>query len=155
DIPNHEPGLLIMHSGHRQPTRPSMGSWVSYGLGTENQNLPSFVVLAPRRPVVGPQLWSSSFLPGAHQAMAVNTRDMSVPKLVANLQHPGITSGQQRHQLDLLETLNRLHLQQRQQDAALEAQIQAMETAFAMERQAAEAFDIAKESVSTREMYGS
>src|SRR5262249_58257582 len=70
DVPNHEPGLLIMQSGIQQPTPPSLGSWVSYGLGCENENLPSFVVLAPRRPVVGPHLWSSSFLPGAHQCMA-------------------------------------------------------------------------------------
>src|SRR5436305_5465970 len=63
DVPNHEPGLLLMHSGHQQPTRPSMGSWVSYGLGSANRNLPAFVVLAPRRPVVGPQLWSNAFLP--------------------------------------------------------------------------------------------
>jgi hypothetical protein len=67
DVPNHEPGLLIMHSGNQQPIRPSLGAWVSYGLGTENQNLPSFVVLAPRKPVVGPHLWSASFLPAAHQ----------------------------------------------------------------------------------------
>src|SRR5207249_9536640 len=67
DVPNHEPGLILMHSGTQQPTRPSVGAWVSYGLGTENQNLPGFVVLAPRRPVVGPHLWSNSFLPGAYQ----------------------------------------------------------------------------------------
>ena len=88
DVPNHEPGLLIMHSGVQQPTRPSMGSWVSYGLGSENANLPSFVVLTPRHPVVGPQLWSSSFLPGAYQGMAVDTNDLRVDRLVANLRHP-------------------------------------------------------------------
>ena len=67
-----------------------MGSWVSYGLGTENQNLPAFVVLAPRRPVIGPFLWSNSFLPGAHQGMAVDTNDMQVDKLVMNLHHPSL-----------------------------------------------------------------
>ena len=154
DIPNHEPGLLLMHSGHRQPTRPSLGSWLSYGLGTDNQNLPSFVVLAPRHPVVGPQLWSNSFLPGAHQGMAVNTSDMSVDKLVANLHHAGISPAEQRKQLDLLEALNRLHLEERQRDAALEAQIQSMETAFNMQRAASDAFDISKEPQSIREMYG-
>src|SRR4051812_7391310 len=89
DTPNHEPALLLMHSGHQQPTRPSMGSWVSYGLGTENQNLPAFVVLAPGQPVVGPQLWSNSFLPGSHQGMAVNTTDLRVDRLVPNLAPPG------------------------------------------------------------------
>jgi hypothetical protein len=154
DIPNHEPALLLMHSGNQQPIRPSMGSWVSYGLGCENQNLPAFVVLAPGRPVVGPQLWSSSFLPGAHQGMAVNTADMHIERLVANLNHPSLDRGQQRKQLDLLENLNRLHLARRPEDAALEAQIQAFETAFHMQREAAEAFDISNEPEGLRAMYG-
>jgi hypothetical protein len=154
DIPNHEPALLLMHSGNQQPIRPSMGSWVSYGLGCENQNLPAFVVLAPGRPVVGPQLWSSSILPGAHQGMAVNTTDMHIERLVANLNHPSLDHARQRKQLDLLENLNRLHLERRQEDAALEAQIQALETAFHMQREAAEAFDISKEPEALRAAYG-
>src|SRR5262249_3921132 len=154
DVPNHEPALLLMNSGNQQPIRPSMGSWVSYGLGCENQNLPAFVVLAPGRPVVGPQLWSNSFLPGAHQGMAVNTSDMHVEKLVANLNHPRLDHGQQRKQLDLLERLNHLHLERRPEDAALEAQIEALETAFRMQRDAAEAFDISKEPAAVRAMYG-
>lgn len=93
DVPNHEPGLIIMHSGVQQPTRPSIGSWVTYGLGTENQNLPGYVVLGPRRPVVGPHLWSNSFLPGAFQGMAVNTQDMQVDQLVTNLKHPTLGRG--------------------------------------------------------------
>ena len=84
DVPNHEPGLLIMSSGHQQPVRPSFGAWASYGLGTENQNLPAFVVLCPGRPVVGPQLWSSGFLPGQHQGVRVDTSNTDVEKLVAN-----------------------------------------------------------------------
>jgi hypothetical protein len=154
DIPNHEPALLLMHSGNQQPIRPSMGSWVSYGLGCENQNLPAFVVLAPGRPVVGPQLWSSSFLPGAHQGMAVNTTDMQIERLVANLKHPSLDRARQRQQLDLLEALDRLHLERRPEDAALEAQIQALETAFRMQGEAAEAFDIRKEPEAIRAMYG-
>ncbi len=154
DIPNHEPGLLIMHSGVQQPTRPSLGSWVSYGLGSANQNLPAFVVLAPRRPVVGPQLWSSSFLPGAHQGMAVDTNDLRVDHLVANLHHPSLGRDQQQRQLDLLNALNRLHRDQRPEEAALETQIRAMETAFAMQSEAAEAFDIRREPDRVRAMYG-
>jgi hypothetical protein len=153
DIPNHEPGLLVMHSGVQQPVRPSMGSWISYGLGNENENLPSFVVLAPRRPVVGPQLWSSSFLPGAYQGMAVDTNDMRVDKLVANLRHPSLDRTQQSQQLELLNALNRLHLEARPEDSALESQIRAMEKAFAMQREAVEAFDIGREPASIREMY--
>jgi hypothetical protein len=154
DIPNHEPGLLIMNSGHLQPTRPSLGSWVSYGLGSLNHNLPSFVVLAPRKPVVGPQLWSSSFLPGAHQGMSVDTNDMKVDKLVANLKHPNLDGAGQRRQLDLVNELNRLHMEQRPEDAALEAQVRAMETAFNMQREASDAFDISKEPASLRASYG-
>jgi hypothetical protein len=154
DVPNHEPGLLMMNGGNLQPIRPSLGSWVSYGLGTENQNLPGFVVLAPRKPVVGPQLWSNSFLPGAHQGMAVNTSDFAVDKLVSNLNHPSLTRPQQREQLDLLAKLNTLHAQKRENDAALDANVKAMETAFAMQAEAADAFDISKESQKTKEAYG-
>jgi len=154
DIPNHEPGLLIMNSGHLQPTRPSMGSWISYGLGSLNQNLPSFVVLAPRKPVVGPQLWSSSFLPGAHQGMSVDTNDMRVEQLVTNLKHPALDQASQRSQLDLLNALNRLHQEKRQDDAALEAQIRSMETAFNMQREASDAFDINREPANLRAAYG-
>src|SRR4051794_25461192 len=154
DTPNHEPALLLMHSGHQQPTRPSMGSWVSYGLGTENQNLPAFVVLSPGQPVVGPQLWSSSFLPGTHQGMAVNSSDMRVDHLVANLNHPTLDRAKQRQELDLLDRLNQMHLAQRPGDAALEAQIKALETAFAMQTTAGEAFDVSREPESVRESYG-
>ncbi len=154
DVPNHEPGLLLMHSGVQQPVRPSMGSWISYGLGNENENLPSFVVLAPRRPVVGPQLWSNSFLPGAHQGMAVDTNDMRVDRLVANLRHPTLDRAHQKRELALLEKLNQLHLESRAGDAALEAQIRALETAFAMQGAAAEAFDIGREPAAVRERYG-
>src|SRR5438093_12154324 len=126
DTPNHEPGLLLMHSGHQQPTRPSLGSWVSYGLGSINENLPAFIVLTPGQPVVGPQLWSSSFLPGNHQAMAVNTSDLRIEQLVPNLAATGYDRRQQREQLDLLQSLNEVHRQQRPDDSALEAQIKAM-----------------------------
>jgi uncharacterized protein (DUF1501 family) len=154
DVPNHEPALLLMHSGNQQPIRPGLGSWVSYGLGCANHNLPAFVVLAPGHPVVGPQLWSSSFLPGPHQGMAVNTSDPRVERLVANLRHPSLDRDQQRKQLDLLQALNRLHLEQRPEDAALDAQIGALETAFAMQREAAEAFDIRREPEAVRARYG-
>jgi Protein of unknown function (DUF1501) len=154
DVPNHEPGLIIMHSGVQQPTRPSIGSWVTYGLGTENQNLPGYVVLGPRRPVVGPHLWSNSFLPGSYQGMAVNTQDMQVEKLVANLKHPTLTRSAQGEQLELLAKLNTLHAAKREQDSALDAQVRAMEVAFAMQTEASDAFDISNESAKTRESYG-
>ena len=155
NVPNHEPGLLVMSSGNQQPIRPSLGSWISYGLGSENQNLPSFVVLCPGLSVVGPQLWSNSFLPGEHQGMSVDTNDMRVDKLVANLRHPSLSRSQQSEQLELLQKLNRLHLERRQKDSQLEAQIRALELAFNMQREASDAFDISRETKQTREMYGS
>jgi len=154
DVLNHEPGLLVMSSGNQQPVRPSMGSWASYGLGTENENLPSFVVLCPGLPVVGPQLWSSGFLPGEHQGTSVDTNDMNVDSLVRNLRHPNLDREQQRQQLALLQKLNRLHADQRQRDAALESQIRAFELAFNMQREATDAFDISRESQTTRDQYG-
>ena len=154
DVPNHEPGLLVMNSGNQQPVRPSIGSWASYGLGTENQNLPSFVVLCPGLPVVGPQLWSSGFLPGEHQGMSVDTNNMDVDSLVQNLRHPTLKREAQREQLELLQRLNRLHASQRLDSAALEAQIRAFEIAFSMQREATDAFDISRETQATRDMYG-
>ena len=155
DVPNHEPGLLLMHSGNIQPTRPCLGSWASYGLGSENQNLPGFVCLCPGLPVVGPQLWSNSFLPGKHQGVAVNTNDMAVDKLVANVRNPRWDRSQQRQQLDILNQLNRLHADERNQDDALESQIRAMELAFAMQREATDVFDISGEPKHVQEAYGS
>jgi hypothetical protein len=153
-VPNHEPGLLMMLSGNIQPIRPSIGSWVSYGLGTENENLPSYVVLCPGLPVVGPQLWSNSFLPGSHQGTSIDTNDLAVDRLIANLNHPTLNRSQQRRQLDLLHRLNEIHLQKQQNDARLESQIRAMELAFSMQREASVAFDVSRESEKTRERYG-
>lgn len=152
--PNHEPGLLMMLSGNQQPIRPSMGSWISYGLGSKNENLPSFVAISPGLPVVGPQLWANSFLPGEHQGTSVNTNDLNVEKLIANLRHPKFSRDQQQRQLALLQRLNKIHLQQREADDKLEAQIRAMELAFAMQNEASEAFDVARETKDTRDRYG-
>ena len=155
DVPNHEPALIQMHTGNVQPIRPSLGSWLLYGLGTENQNLPGYVVLRPSsKIVVGPALWSSGFLPAEFQATSVNTSDMQVDKLVANIRNPKLTFAQQREQLDLLATLNAAHLAERDGDRQLDAEIKTMETAFQMQREAMEVFDISKEPASVRQMYG-
>jgi hypothetical protein len=154
NVPNHEPGLLMMNCGNQQPIRPCLGSWASYGLGTGNQNLPSFVSLCPGMPVVGPQLWSNSFLPGEFQATAINTNDMAVDKLIANLNHPSLTRTEQKKQLDLLLRLNRIHMAKRQNDPALETQIKAMELAFDMQREATEVFDISREPAHIQKAYG-
>src|SRR5438034_3018863 len=146
DVPNHEPALLQMHTGNVQPIRPSLGSWLLYGLGSENENLPGYVVLRPTtRIVVGPALWSNSFLPAQYQATSVITGDMRVEKLIANIRSPALTAGEQRQQLDLLGRLNQIHRDQRNGDGELDAQIRTMETAFRMQREAMDTFDISRE----------
>jgi hypothetical protein len=155
DVPNHEPALLQMHTGNLQPIRPSLGSWLLYGLGNENQNLPGYVVLRPTtKIVVGPALWSNSFLPAEFQATSVITADMKVDKLLANIHNAKISETEQREQLDLLGKLNRLHLNERARDAALEGEVKAMETAFHMQREAMETFDISREPEHVRTAYG-
>jgi hypothetical protein len=155
DVPNHEPALLQMHTGNIQPIRPSMGSWLLYGLGTENRNLPGYVVLRPSpKIVVGPALWSNSFLPAEFQATSVVTSDMQVDRLIANIRNPGLSRTEQRQQLDLLGALNRRHLEERRNDGELEGQIESMETAFRMQARAMETFDVSREPESIRAMYG-
>jgi hypothetical protein len=155
DVPNHEPALLQMHTGNVQPIRPSMGAWFLYGLGTENENLPGYVVLRPSpKIVVGPALWSNSFLPAEYQATSVITADMRIDKLIANIHNPKLNRDQQREQLDLLARLNRVHLEKRNGDTELDGQIKAMETAFQMQKQAMQTFDISREPESVRKAYG-
>ena len=157
NIPNHEPSLLMMNSGETQPTRPAMGSWLLYGLGTENQNLPGYVVLCPGKPVVGPQLWSNSFLPGIFQGTHINHASSVDPKkVIKHISNSYLTSKGQRRQLDLLKQMNELHLERRGgQDNRLEARIESLEMAFRMQTEAQTVFDLAKESKETREAYGS
>lgn len=155
DVPNHEPALIQMHTGHVQPVRPSLGSWMLYGLGLANENLPGYVVLRPTpKIVVGPALWSNSFLPTQFQGTSVVTEDMRVDKLLAHVRNPRWTASEQREQLDLLGRLNQLHLQQRPGDSELEGQIASMETAFHMQSAALDAFDISREPAHLRELYG-
>jgi hypothetical protein len=155
DIPNHEPGLLMMCCGSNLPIRPSLGSWLLYGLGSESRNLPGFVVLCPGRPgVVGPQLWSNSFLPGATQGVHVVNRDLKPGSVFANLHNAELPQAAQREQLDLIQAMNARHAEQRSQDAPLQARIESMEMAFRMQTEAQEAFDLGRESKETRELYG-
>ncbi len=156
DVPNHEPALLQMHTGLVQPTRPSLGAWALYGLGSANENLPGYVVLRPSpKTVVGPALWSSGFLPAEYQAASVITKDMAVDKLLRHIRNPKHSLEAQRRQLDLLERMNRFHPSERGgADSELEAQIQTMQTAFRMQTEASDAFDISKETEATRAWYG-
>src|SRR4051812_10987077 len=152
NIPNHEPGLLLMTCGNTQAIRPSMGSWLTYGLGTENQNLPGFVVMCPGKPVVGPALWNNSFLPGVFQGCHI--RNLDPKRVIDHIRNQNITANTQREQLDLLNQLNGLHKDRRGSDDQLEARIQSLEIAYRMQTEAQEAFDVGREPLRVREAYG-
>ena len=155
DVPNHEPALLQMHTGNIQPIRPAFGSWLLYGLGSENENLPGYVVLRPSpNIVVGPALWSNSFLPAKYQATSILTSELKVEKLIRHIRNPRYSLKEQREQLDLVGTLNQKHMEARAGDSELEAQIRSMETAYRMQMQAFDTLDLEKEPAHTREMYG-
>src|SRR5437764_982099 len=127
DNPNHDPALLRMNSGNMQPIRPSLGSWITYGLGTDNQDLPGFVALCPGKPVVGPQLWSNSFLPGVYQGTHINNHDVDPKKIIRNVENRYLAPAAQREQLDLLQQMNRMHLERSGRDPQLDARISALE----------------------------
>jgi hypothetical protein len=155
NTPNHEPSLLMMTCGDTQPVRPAMGSWLLYGLGSENQDLPGFVVMCPGKPTVGPQLWSNSFLPGIFQGAHINNSKLDPKSVLADIENQQLSRQLQREQLDLLNGMNKLHLEQRGgRDNALEARIASLEMAFRMQTQAQEVFDLNRETKSTRELYG-
>ena len=118
DRPNHEPSLFMYNSGDKLAGRPSMGSWLTYGLGTENQNLPGYLVLCPGLPVVGPQLWTSSFLPAVYQGTYIPNNETEPEKLVPYIRNREVKTEEQRRQLDLLAKLNHLQLEREGPDAA-------------------------------------
>ena len=156
EVPNHEPSLMLMNCGDGRLPRPSFGSWVNYGLGSENQNLPGFIVMCPGGyPIVSTQNWRSAFLPGAFQGTYLDTQHTEVTKLLANIRNSRLSLDEQRRQLDFVRKLNEQHKSQRPEDAALEARIQSFELAFRMQTEAADVFDISKEPEAIRLMYGS
>lgn len=152
--PNHEPSLLMLNAGHVLPGHPSMGSWLTYGLGTINQNLPGFVVMCPGLPVIGPQLWTSAYLPSIHQGVHLPNNEKEPEKLIQHLRNQKMTPAGQRRQLDLLAKLNQIHLQREGTDPQLEGRIDSMEIAYRMQSEAMEAFDLAKEPEAVRARYG-
>lgn len=154
DNPNHGPALYLMNNGSVTPTRPSMGAWLSYGLGSENQNLPAYVVLCPGRPVRFAEMWSSGFLPAEHQGTYVNHSNLDPRRMIPYLQNAAIAPAAQRRQLDLLSRLNAEHRDRRGGDAALDARLRALETAFRMQTAAADAFDLNREPARLRDEYG-
>ncbi len=154
DNPNHGPALYLMNNGSMTPLRPSMGAWLSYGLGTENANLPAHVVLCPGRPVRFAELWTSAFLPGEHQGTYINHTNLDPHKLIPFLRNGSLSLDAQRRQLTLLRRLNEERIAVDGPDAALETRIKAMETAFRMQLTATDAFDVGREPDRVRALYG-
>lgn len=155
DVPNHEPSLMLMNCGESRLPRPSMGSWVTYGLGTENQNLPGFIAMCPNGyPITESANWRSAFLPGVFQGTYIDTKHEDVEKLIANIRNKQLPLDRQRAQLDLVQALNRKHLSDRGEDPGLESRIHSFELAYRMQIEAADAFDISKEPEHIHEMYG-
>jgi hypothetical protein len=155
DIPAHEVATVFMNTGSTRLARPSIGSWVLYGLGTENQNMPGYISLRPGgTPPGGSSNWQSSFLPGVYQGVSINTKVPNVNQLIENIRNQYTPAAEQRRQLDLVHKLNEMHSQNLQKDAQLEARLQAYEMAFKMQTEATDAFDINKEPQSTRDLYG-
>lgn len=154
NVPNHEPSLMLMNCGESQLVRPSMGSWITYGLGTENQNLPGFVVLCPGGyPVTETQNWRSAFLPGIYQGTYVNPSQKAGEEIIPNL-NPVRSANRQSRQLNLLAKLNQAHQSSRPGDDRLDARIRSFELAYRMQMEASDAFDITREPVKIREAYG-
>src|SRR5215831_15920933 len=192
EIPNHEPSCLMMNTGANQAGRPSIGAWLTYGLGTENQNLPGFVVLCPTIPTtVGPPLWSNGFLPAIHQGTYISNRiqtgggpgmpggedegmteempeaekdpknkkvtverQFDPKKLVSYVNNPKFSLVEQRRELDLLQKLEAIRKQDAGEDQQVEAVIKSMETAYRMQTEAPEVFDVRKESQAVLDLYG-
>src|SRR5262245_47956787 len=155
DVPNHEPSLCLMNCGEARLPRPSFGSWVTYGLGSENQNLPGFIAMCPGGyPIQESQNWQSAFLPGVYQGAYIDTQHTELERLIENIRNHAVSRDQQRQQLDLLRELNQRHLDARGADPHLEARIQSFELAFGMQRDAEDAFDVSREPRHIRDMYG-
>jgi len=155
DVPNHEPSLLLLNCGDSRLVRPSMGSWVTYGLGSENQNLPGFIVMCPGGyPIQESQNWQSAFLPGVFQGTYIDSQFTDIEKLIEFIRNNYESLTEQRQQLDLLQQLNQKHAEQRAREAQLEARIQSFELAYRMQMDASDAFDVNKEPQHIRDLYG-
>ena len=156
DVPNHPPSFMQMNCGDPIQMRPSMGSWLTYGLGTDNENPPGFISMCPGGypSRFGPRNWQSAFLPGAYQGTFIDTQHREVEDLVENIRNGKYTLSEQKRQLSLLTQLNRMHADRVTNDDTLEARIQSFDLAYRMQMEATDAFDLSKESARTRDAYG-
>ncbi|HUP79521.1 MAG TPA: DUF1501 domain-containing protein [Pirellula sp.] len=153
-VPNHEPSLMLMNCGDSSQARPSLGSWLTYGLGNDNENLPGFVSMCPGGlPIKGAENWQSAFLPGSLQGIYVDSKQSSVERLIENIRSPHASLETQRQQLDLLQRLNETHRHERL-DPRLDSRIESFELAFRMQTAATDAFDINNEPQYIRDSYG-
>jgi len=155
DIPEHAGAILMTNIGSLQANRPSMGSWLTYGLGAVTDELPRFVAMSPvalpRGKIAN---WGNSFLPGAYAGSYVNLQKMKPDAILRDLKNISLSKPEQRKQADLLAKLNNIHLERLERDQHLESGIQAMEMAFRMQFSVPDAFDVTKESKATQELYG-
>ncbi|MCC6508375.1 MAG: DUF1501 domain-containing protein, partial [Pirellulaceae bacterium] len=152
----HGGALLKVHTGSDTFVRPSMGAWIGYGLGTENQNLPSFITINPTLGHGGVQNFGAGFLPAQHQATRIGSGGGRKGQAgsIANLENSYLTSAEQREQLELTQTFNRHQLDRTAEDSQLSARIQSLELAFRMQTEAPEVLDLANETEATLRLYG-
>ncbi|MBT5019018.1 DUF1501 domain-containing protein [Planctomicrobium sp.] len=155
ELPNHEMTLMLMNTGDQRLVRPSFGSWLTWGMGSENENLPGFVALCPGGlPVGGAGNWRSAFLPGVYQGTLVDTSKSDPKKLITDIRNERLSVEQQRRQYDLLQKVNARHLEQRPGEVELEARIQSFEMAYRMQTEATDAFDVSQEPEHILKLYG-
>jgi len=155
DIPAHDVATVFMNTGSVRITKPSLGSWVVYGLGTENQNLPGFISLRGNRiPTGGASTYGSAFLPGVYQGTSVNATAPNVQQMIQNIRNAYVSKAEQRRQLDFIHQLNELHAQALSREAALESRLETYEIAFRMQAEATDVFDLNKEPADVRAAYG-
>jgi hypothetical protein len=155
ELPNHEQSLILMNCGDQRAVRPSFGSWLTYGLGSENDNLPGFIALCPGGlPVAGAENWRSAFLPGSFQGTYIDSAISDPTQLIENIRNGRLTPQQQQTQVALLQQLNRRHLAERPHEVALEARIESFELAYRMQSEALDAFDLSHEPQHIHDLYG-
>src|SRR5688572_3344433 len=156
DIPAHDVATVMMHTGSPRTIKPSLGSWVLYGLGSANENMPGFISLRPDggSPPGGAINWGSSFLPGDLQGTSINTSTPTVDGMIPNIRNEYFDRPEQRRELDLVQKLNAMHSETLQQDPQLEARIKSFEMAYRMQIEATDAFDLSREPQNMRTLYG-
>lgn len=155
DIPNHPQAFVQLHTGSAQFVRPSVGAWMLYGLGTENQNLPGFITISPPLQLGGAQMFGSSFLPAVYQGTRIGQQRADVGDAsIGNLKNEDLPTGLQRKQLDLVQSMNREMLKQSGDNPEVEGVIESFELAFRMQGEIPNVMDFSKESAATKAMYG-